>query len=126
MACSQESQEGLCGAGDWTCTPENIARTCSTFPPRGKCVGLSKFPNATISEYGSVSGADAMAKEIYSRGPIACGIDAAPILSTPWLYELGTTIPIATRPSRLMTIPNANFDARRLPGRYRFDGRQPD
>jgi cathepsin X len=81
MACSQESQEGLCGAGDWTCTPENIARTCSTFPPRGKCVGITKYPNATISEYGSVSGADNMAKEIYSRGPIACGIDAAPILN---------------------------------------------
>jgi len=80
IACSSESGEGLCSAGDWTCTPENIARTCSTFPPRGKCTGLSKYPNATISEYGSISGADAMAKEIMARGPIACGIDAAPIL----------------------------------------------
>ena len=63
---------------DWTCKPEKVAVTCGTFGE--KCVGLSHYPNATISEYGSISGADAMAKEIYSRGPIACGIDAAPIL----------------------------------------------
>jgi len=80
MACSSESSEGICGAVDWSCSAMNIARTCSTFPPQGKCVGLAKYPNATISEYGSISGADAMAKEIYARGPISCGIDAAPIL----------------------------------------------
>merc|ERR1719379_1400011 len=81
MACSSESTEGICSAVSWECTAENIARTCSTFPPRGKCTGLSRYPNATISEYGSISGADAMAKEIYARGPISCGIDAAPILN---------------------------------------------
>merc|ERR1719181_1287171 len=57
-----------------------VACSCSTFPPRGKCVGLGKYPNATIKEYGSISGATAMAKEIYARGPISCGIDAGPIL----------------------------------------------
>lgn len=81
MACSSESQEGLCSAGDWTCKDINVARTCSTFPPAGKCVGLSKYPNVTVAEYGSISGADAMAKEIFARGPISCGIDAAPILN---------------------------------------------
>merc|ERR1719183_246789 len=65
MACSSESQEGLCSAGDWTCTPENIARTCSTFPPQGKCLGLNKYPNVTISEYGSISGVAALQKEIF-------------------------------------------------------------
>eukprot|EP00326_Haptolina_ericina_P003255 CAMPEP_0181203424 /NCGR_PEP_ID=MMETSP1096-20121128/19377_1 /TAXON_ID=156174 ORGANISM="Chrysochromulina ericina, Strain CCMP281" /NCGR_SAMPLE_ID=MMETSP1096 /ASSEMBLY_ACC=CAM_ASM_000453 /LENGTH=329 /DNA_ID=CAMNT_0023294021 /DNA_START=202 /DNA_END=1191 /DNA_ORIENTATION=- len=80
MACSSESREGICSAVPWTCTPENVARTCSTFPPSGKCVGLSKYPNATISEYGSISGKSAMMKEIYARGPISCGIDASPIL----------------------------------------------
>lgn len=80
LACSSESTEGICVNGDWTCTPENVAKTCSTFPPQGKCVGLSKYPNATISEYGSISGPSAMAKEIMARGPISCGIDAAPIL----------------------------------------------
>jgi len=80
MACSSESQEGLCPGGKWECTAENIARTCSTFPPQGKCLGINKYPNVTISEYGSISGADAMQKEIFARGPISCGIDAGPIL----------------------------------------------
>jgi len=80
MACSSESTEGICPHADWTCTAENVARTCSTFPPSGFCAGLSSYPNATISEYGSISGASALAKEIYARGPISCGIDASPIL----------------------------------------------
>merc|ERR1712194_864157 len=50
MACSSDSKQGFCGSADWTCKPENVARTCSTFPPSGFC------------------------------GPIACGIDAGPIL----------------------------------------------
>lgn len=80
MACSSESNSGFCGHADWSCNAMNIARTCSTFPPEGKCVGLSRYPNVTISEYGSISGADAMQKEIAARGPITCGIDAGPIL----------------------------------------------
>eukprot|EP00971_Amphidinium_carterae_P011490 226170-Amphidinium_carterae.1 len=43
------------------------------------------FPNATISDFGSISGADAMMKEIFQRGPISCGIDANPLLN----YEAG-------------------------------------
>jgi cathepsin X len=80
MACSSESDEGFCGGARWDCSAENVARTCSTFSPEGKCVGLSKYPNITISEYGSIMGANAMQKEIMARGPIACGIDAGPIL----------------------------------------------
>merc|ERR1719231_2223125 len=80
MACSSESTEGFCAHAKWECTADNVARTCSTFPPEGFCGPITNYPNATISEYGSISGADAMAKEIYARGPIACGIDAAPIL----------------------------------------------
>ena len=60
MACSSESKEGICGAVDWTCTPMNVARTCSTFPPRGKCLPIAKYPNITISDYGSVEGAEDM------------------------------------------------------------------
>merc|ERR1712083_561600 len=51
----------------------------------GACVGLSHYPNATISDYGSITGKAAMMKEIYSRGPIACGIDAGPLRN----YETG-------------------------------------
>ena len=80
LACSSESQIGFCPNVDTTCTPMNVARTCSTFPPQGKCSAIAEYPNATIAEYGQISGQDAMQKEIFARGPIACGIDAAPIL----------------------------------------------
>merc|ERR1712153_123949 len=80
MACSSEVTDGICGAVKWDCTPENVARTCSTFAPSGFCGPIKNYPNATISEYGSIEGADNMAKEIMARGPIACGIDASPIL----------------------------------------------
>merc|ERR1711967_224986 len=64
MACSSESEEGLCKAGKWDCTDDNVARTCSTFPPSGFCGAVKNYPNATISEYGSVEGADNMTKEM--------------------------------------------------------------
>jgi len=80
LACSAESQEGICKGSDWSCSAENVARSCSTFPPEGKCVGLKRYPNATISDYGMVSGKEDMQKEIFANGPISCGIDAAPIL----------------------------------------------
>lgn len=86
MACSAESDEGFCGAkemdGAWDCKAENVCRTCSTFSSSGgKCVEIDKYPNATVTEFGDVSGADAMAKEIMTRGPIACGVDAGPLLN---------------------------------------------
>lgn len=81
LACSSESTDGTCKGGDFTCTDINIARTCNTFPEMGgECVAIKQYPNATVAEYGSVSGAVNMMKEIYARGPIACGIDAAPTL----------------------------------------------
>jgi cathepsin X len=81
QACSRESQEGICPDGDWTCSAINTCRTCSTFTSNGgKCAPLDYFPNVTIGEYGRVTGADQMKAEIYARGPIACGVDASPIL----------------------------------------------
>jgi cathepsin X len=86
LACSSESTEGFCAHAKFECNALNIARTCSTFTASGgQCVGLSQYPNVTVAEYGQVSGADSMAKEIYARGPIACGISAEPILT----YESG-------------------------------------
>ena len=38
---------------------------------------MDRYPNATISDYGSIRGKAAMMKEIYNRGPISCGINAA-------------------------------------------------
>jgi cathepsin X len=86
LACSSESTEGFCGKIDTTCKPVNVARTCGSFGQEGgPCTGLDSYPNATISDYGSISGKEAMMKEILSRGPISCGIDAGPLLN----YESG-------------------------------------
>mmetsp|Transcript_14110 Transcript_14110/g.38346 ORF Transcript_14110/g.38346 Transcript_14110/m.38346 type:complete len:467 (+) Transcript_14110:95-1495(+) len=89
MACSElppedESdfhQSGICptlaSQGQLKCTYMNYARTCSTFPSNGGfCTGLESFPNVTISDYGSISGAEAMMTEIHHRGPIACAVNA--------------------------------------------------
>jgi cathepsin X len=86
IACSSDSTEGFCPQVDTTCKPINIARTCGSFSQEGgPCTGLSRYPNATVSDYGSISGKNSMMKEIYSRGPIACGIDATKLLN----YEGG-------------------------------------
>lgn len=77
LACSKDSHYGICKYVDWSCRPMNIARTCSTFPSNGgDCKGLQWYPNATIAEYGTVSGAENMMTEIQARGPITCGVDA--------------------------------------------------
>lgn len=88
QACSSEMTTGICSAGNWSCVPINIARTCPTFDEA--CAEISPYPNVQISDYGSIAGAAAMQKEIYERGPIACGIDAGPILD----YTTG----VATEP----------------------------
>ena len=82
LACSAESKEGLCPHGDWSCSAMNVAKTCSTFPANGvSCSEIASYPNVKIDDYGSVSGVAAMQKEILARGPIACGINANPILN---------------------------------------------
>ena len=45
----------------------------------GFCSELDYFPNVTVADYGEVYGANAMKKEIYKRGPIACVVDADPL-----------------------------------------------
>lgn len=86
LACSSESKEGLCPHVDLSCSALNTARTCGSFDQEGgDCTGLSHYPNISISDYGSISGTRGMMKEIFNRGPIACGIAAGPILN----YEGG-------------------------------------
>ena len=84
IACSSDSTEGFCKYTDTTCKNVNIARACGGFEGSQKddnaCIGLKYYPNATISDYGSISGKSAMQKEIYNNGPIICGIDAEPLL----------------------------------------------
>merc|ERR1719502_1740595 len=89
MACSSESTEGFCGKANWECSALNTARTCGSFSSEGgDCTGLSHYPNATVSDYGSISGQAAMQKEILARGPIACGINADPLLN----FESGVLV----------------------------------
>jgi cathepsin X len=86
LACSSDSREGFCPHVDTTCKPINVARTCGSFSKEGgPCSGLEPYPNIRISDYGSISGYHAMKREIFHRGPIACGIDAMPLLN----YEQG-------------------------------------
>jgi len=86
IACTPDSKEGFCEHVDTKCKAVNIARTCGSFSHEGgPCTGLTSYPNISIAEYGSISGAKAMMKEIYARGPISCGIDANPLLN----YEAG-------------------------------------
>jgi cathepsin X len=107
-ACSSDSSEGFCGGQDWTCTPQNTCRTCSTFTASGgKCVGLNVFPNASIAEYGSVSGADAMMAEIYARGPISCTIDANPIRD----YTGGIVNTPGAGPDHIISVTGWGVDA---------------
>merc|ERR1712216_260398 len=82
LACSSESKEGFCPHVDLKCNALNTARTCGSFDHEGgACTGLDHYPNITISDYGSIRGSDAMMKEIYRRGPVACGVDANPLLN---------------------------------------------
>lgn len=85
-ACSSD-MDNECKQRDFTCKAENICRTCfvekhgteghknTTF----KCKKVDRFPNATVLEYGKVSGYHNMKAEIYARGPIACSLNAGPI-----------------------------------------------
>jgi cathepsin X len=81
-ACSSESTEGDCQSGDYSCKDINICRTCSTFTDNGgKCAGISTFPNASIAEYGELpNSVSAIKAELHTRGPVACGVNAEPIL----------------------------------------------
>lgn len=87
IACSSDSTNGFCPhvLDDVKCSPINTCRTCDGT---GQCHAISRFPNATVSEYGTYSyytgGFGAVAHkikaEIYARGPVAAAINADPIL----------------------------------------------
>lgn len=92
LACSEESEEGFCPHIDTTCSAINTCRTCSGFSDKGgECVELDYFPNATIAEYGEIDNgflgmiddqatrAHKIKAEIFTRGPVACTINATPL-----------------------------------------------
>ncbi|CAM9776058.1 unnamed protein product, partial [Laminaria digitata] len=64
-------------ASDNTCDDIGKCKTCWNFDDA--CVAVESYPNATVAEYGVVSGEADMMAEIFARGPIACEIDADPL-----------------------------------------------
>lgn len=53
--------------------------TCENCSPGGGCVAVSKYPQITISQHGSVSSDSRIESEISARGPVSCGINAGPL-----------------------------------------------
>jgi cathepsin X len=95
LACSSDSVEGFCKYIDTTCKQINIARTCGGFSNEaGNCTALTLYPNLRLKSYGYVKGINNMKNEIYKNGPIACGIDAIPLLNytTGIIYDKGKSI----------------------------------
>jgi cathepsin X len=110
LACSSDSERGFCKSQDWSCNLLNTARTCKTFGT--PCVGLNHYPNATVDEYGSISGSDAMMAEIFHRGPIACDIDAGPIGD----YKGGIVTAVSASTDHTVSVVGWGVDAQE--GRY--------
>jgi cathepsin X len=89
LACSSDSNEGICPfiRNDTTCSQVNTCRTCGAFMARwfGWCGEIDKFPNATISEYGTYKNGrdenvvDKIMTEIYTRGPVTAALNAKPL-----------------------------------------------
>lgn len=76
-ACSSDSEEGFCKSSDYSCSPINTCRTCSTFVSEGGfCSSIDYFPNVSIAEYGNLLDAAAIKREVYARGPVACNVNA--------------------------------------------------
>jgi len=65
--------------------------TCENCPPGESCSAVEegKFLKIKVSEHASITGEEKMAAEIYERGPIACCIDAGPIMQ--WGYNVWNT-----------------------------------
>jgi cathepsin X len=61
------------------CSAERICKNCSPDPFLTDCYAIKDFPTFGISEYGQALGVEQMKAEIYTRGPIACGVDSEPI-----------------------------------------------
>lgn len=61
-----------------TCTAQSICNECQ---PSGKCAVPKRVFTYTINEYANITGEAAMMNEIYARGPIACVVNADPILN---------------------------------------------
>eukprot|EP00929_Paragymnodinium_shiwhaense_P007760 TRINITY_DN111678_c0_g1_i1.p1 TRINITY_DN111678_c0_g1~~TRINITY_DN111678_c0_g1_i1.p1 ORF type:complete len:458 (-),score=111.06 TRINITY_DN111678_c0_g1_i1:590-1921(-) len=92
-ACSYDSVDGICPHGRYQCNALNTCRTCMPVmyqikeehhaegPPLmgSKCVGMMDFPKVRVAEHGIVRGQNQMLAELYTRGPMACNVNADPL-----------------------------------------------
>jgi cathepsin X len=75
-----QAQDGTCAfSADSFPKPSGSCMTCQTFGV--PCVSIDQYPNATVTEYGQVSGEADMMNEIFARGPVGCGVDAVPLVN---------------------------------------------
>lgn len=80
IACSSDSIAGFCPHVDTSCSPMNICRTCTNPEKGGSCVAVHKFPNATVSEFGTYhNDVHAIMAEIFARGPVKASVNAEPL-----------------------------------------------
>ena len=91
MACSSDmtdstlssSSSSLCSYYNSSCSPVNICRTCESFLAMAnfRCNPITKFPNATIAEYGTITSGsvDDIKAEILVRGPVAAEVNGRPL-----------------------------------------------
>ena len=77
LACSSNSTNGFCNHVDTTCTPRNICRSCN----HTDCVAISRYPNATVGEYGQYNEDEVFAiqAEVFLRGPVKASVNAEPL-----------------------------------------------
>jgi cathepsin X len=61
------------------CSALHICENCA--PEQGCWPVTEGYPKFGISEFGGVLGVEEMKAEIYARGPIACALDAGPLVS---------------------------------------------
>ena len=79
-------------------TCENCNHAGCTAIPECSADGsdtASCFNKIQVSEFGSVSGEDKMKAEIFARGPVACYIDAGPLVRRPPPRRFATAWPKA-------------------------------
>lgn len=79
LACSKDSRIGICPYANLTCNPASTCYRLNHNLTDSHCVALPRYPNATVAQYGTVSGPNAMKAEIWNRGPIQCHVVSSPL-----------------------------------------------
>ena len=80
-----------------TCSDIQVCEDCSpSTDGSSNCTAVKNFKLWKVSNYGIISGLDAMKKAIYANGPIACSIDATAELDayTGGIFSQVVTAPI--------------------------------